>query len=152
MEIYQHLNYGGGTQNPTKIIVHAMGEFIHSNDGDFYAVQWLNKLHLSAHCLITPSGSIIRCREDSLMAWHARGFNDNTLGVEFLVPGLHDYETFKEAIQTDWVSLPQLSAGIELIKRWRLVWPIEGILRHSDVSPERKVDPGSGFPFDKLTA
>jgi N-acetyl-anhydromuramyl-L-alanine amidase AmpD len=146
--INKKLIYGGRkTNEPDTIIVHSMGEKIKNNDRIYDAFEWLDFLKLSAHALILPNGDLIRCRNDDQRAWHAKGNNTNSLGVEFLVPGIHDYASFLELIKTDWVSDEQYSTGIEIIKQWKNEHRIENILRHSDVSPGRKVDPGAGFKW-----
>lgn len=126
-----------------------MGEYI-KDDQEYYAVDWLKKLGLSAHALITPDGTVIRCRSDSEGAWHAKGFNKNSLGIEYLVKGVHNYGTFLEAIKTDYVTPEQYQAGLAQIAEWVEQHPIHSIDRHSDLSPGRKVDPGSGFPWQQL--
>ncbi len=144
------LEHGRSTNTPTKIIVHAMAEFLEGGDRDLHAAPFLDKLGLSAHILITPSGDLIRCRNDNEGAWHAKGHNTNSLGIEFLVPGCHTYETFKTAIKEDWVSETQYQAGLACIQNWCNAWHIKSVERHSDVSVGRKVDPGKGFPIDRL--
>ena len=70
-------------QTPNKIVVHAMGEFINNKP----AWAFLESIGLSAHIFVTPSGVIVRSRKDRQGAWHAKGFNTDSLGIEFLVPG-----------------------------------------------------------------
>jgi len=99
--INAHIPYGGGKQRPTEIIVHCMAENIQNeNNPEVYdhAVAFLNEYKLSAHALIAPNGDIYRCRFDEEQAWHARGHNKNTLGIEFLVQGDHNYGSFVENI------------------------------------------------------
>jgi len=148
--IQQHLDHGGGHNLPETIVVHSMGEQINDRGKIYSAVDWLEFLKLSAHALITPSGDVIRCRHDEEGAWHARGYNKNSLGVEFLVEGVHDYGTFLEKIKTDYVTTAQYASGVELIKNWMNHHDIESVKRHSDVSPGRKVDPGSGFRWTEF--
>ena len=143
--------HGGGALEPTMIIVHAMAEFIDTNAQDYYAPEWLEKLGLSAHVLVTPSGVAIQGRDFELEAWHAKDHNDKALGIELLVPGLHTYETFIRAISVpNWPAEPQYLVAIAVIREWieKYNIPRSDVQRHSDVSPGRKVDPGSGFPWD----
>jgi AmpD protein len=144
---YAHLAHGGSSENhPNKIVVHCMGEFIVDQTAN-HAPDFLDGYKLSAHALVEPNGDIIRCRDDDERAWHARGYNTNSLGVEFLVEGEHTYATFLEAIKTEYVTTAQWEAGVELVKEWAFLYsiPEENIHRHSDLSPGRKVDPGEGF-------
>lgn len=144
------LETGAENQSPQKIIVHAMAEYIQTDPHDYHAVDWLRKLGLSAHAFVTPSGVIIRSREDEQGAFHAKGFNSDTLGIEFLVPGVHTYVTYIEAIKKRYLTTAQYSAGVELIQSWKTQHNISAIDRHSDLDPGRKVDPGKGFPWERF--
>ena len=138
---------GRSKQEPGRIVVHAMAEYIDTDDRDYDARSWLDKLGLSVHALIAPSGVVIRCRSDYQGGYHAKGYNTDSLGVEILVPGLHTYETFLDALQTPYYSTKQSSALVELVRGWLGRHAIEEGNRHSDLSPGRKVDPGAGFPW-----
>ena len=151
------LSHGGGHQVPERLIIHAMGEWIVDKDGNsYYADEWLKHLGLSAHRLITPSGVEIQCRPDNRVAYHAKGHNLNTIGIEFLVPGVFyakDYGSgndrdFLEVMKSDWLTVPQYWAGVESARGIISQHGIEVIERHSDVDPDRKSDPGSGFPWE----
>lgn len=142
--------YGGGDNTPGLIVVHAIGEFIDTAAEDYFAPDFLDTLGLSAHVFITPSGVPIRCRDDSEIAWHAKGFNGDSLGIEFLVPGLHTYSTFMQVLSTDYVSVSAFATGAEVIQNWISEHDITLIRKHSDLSPGRKVDPGNGFPWKAL--
>ena len=149
-DLHRYLPHGSDTNNPSRIIVHAMGEWILYGDEPMFAANFLDEIGLSAHALIGSQGEVIICRRDTEGAYHAKGHNTDTLGVEFLVPGKHDYASFVEAIKEPWVSDAQLEAGVSLIRRWKQRWDIKTVVRHSDVDPERKVDPGDGFPWERL--
>jgi len=123
--------------NPHEIIIHAMGEYINDKAAKF-APNFLEEYGLSAHALIVPNGDVMICRQTDECAHHALGHNIDSLGVEFLVHGLHDYGSFLEAIKTDWVTPEQYAAGIELVSTWRKGFNIKG----------RKVDPGAGFKWE----
>lgn len=135
-----------------RIIVHSMGEYIISDKDALtrHASEHLAHEKLSVHALATPGGDIIRCRRDDQGAAHARGYNSSSLSIEALVPGTHDYTTFLKAIKKDWVSKEQYEAILFQCQEWMGIWPIEAIERHSDIDPERKKDPGAGFPWDRL--
>ncbi len=123
-----------------------MGEYIIDPE-PIHAPDFLDKYKLSAHALVKPNGDIYICRDDDEVAWHARGHNTDSLGIEFLVEGEHTYATFLDKIKTPYLSVMQLDAGIEAVKTWLASYPIEELVRHSDISPGRKVDPGDGFPW-----
>ena len=138
-------------QNPNKIVLHSMGEYILFDSGEKkHAYDFLKSIGLSVHALICPDGTVMRCREDTQGAWHAKGFNKDSLGVEFLVKGAHTYGSFKKAIKKPYITFEQHVAGVELLRQWRLVHEIKSIDRHSDLSPNRKKDPGQGFPWKQF--
>lgn len=145
----RYLPHGGDKINePDRIVVHCMAEYI--NDPDpIFALDFLDQYKLSAHALVAPDGDIYICRRDDQRAWHARGYNTNSLGIEFLVEGEHNYASFVEAIKTPYVTTAQWEAGVEAVRRWVDTYniSINAIDRHSDLSPGRKVDPGEGFPW-----
>lgn len=146
-----HLKHGGKSlQKPTIIVIHAMGEFISGDGWDKHAVQFLNKAGLSAHSLIAPDSINYRLRKDTERAYHAQDFNTNSLGMEFLVAGMHDYGSFLKAISEPYLTKVQYETGVAQVKEWIELWDIKKIVRHSDISPERKVDPGIGFPWQKF--
>ena len=147
-----YIDHGGiGINKPKMVVVHAMAEFITPADGKpVHARDFLVDYGLSAHVLIEPDGTWLRCKDDDEIAWHALNHNKNSLGVEILVPGEHNYETFLRAIRkNNWQTLSQLDSSAELVAKWCSKYDIElsMVKRHSDLSPERKVDPGSGFPW-----
>jgi len=140
-----HLTAGDkyGIQVPEIIVMHAMGEYIAGK----HAVPFLADIDLSAHSLIDSDGNNYRCREDNEVAYHAAGHNINSLGLETLVKGDFIYSTFLEAMKTEYVTDSQYTEILRQVREWLDLWPIKKIVRHSDLSPERKVDPGVGFPW-----
>ncbi len=57
---------GQGTQSkPDRIVVHAMAEFLDLDPDDRYAHDYLGQRGLSAHVLITPTGTAIRRGADT---------------------------------------------------------------------------------------
>jgi N-acetyl-anhydromuramyl-L-alanine amidase AmpD len=144
--------HGGDRVNvPKTIIIHCMGEYIADGQGGYdHAVEFLDKYKLSVHSLIASDGTNFRCRQDDQHAWHARGHNRDSLGMEFLVPGDHDYRTFIETIKNHYTTTEQYQAGVAQVREWIARYDIERITRHSDISPGRKVDPGRGFPWRKF--
>ena len=148
---HEPLEAGNKHNKPKMIVVHYMGEFI-TDPYPIHAQDFLAKLGLSAHALICPNGDVIVCRCDDEGAYHARGYNTDSLGVEFLVQGNHDYTSFIETIKTDYVTAAQWDAGVEVVKNWATAWniPKEKVVRHCDISPGRKVDPGTGFKWTEF--
>jgi N-acetyl-anhydromuramyl-L-alanine amidase AmpD len=158
VEVDMHLPYGDSyhgqqtlVNRPEIIIVHAMAEFIRDTDDKVYhAVDWLDELKLSAHLLVAPDGVEYRCREDNEVAWHAMGHNYDTLGIEFLVSGIHRRHSFHQAIRNDYVTELQYNTGVHAVKNWTSIHSIRDIKRHSDIDSSRKQDPGIGFPWEQF--
>lgn len=145
------LPYGPGSQEPPELLViHAMAEFIDYNGEILSAFDLLTRLRLSAHKLAYPSGVIQTTRHDLQGAWHAKGFNTKSLGIEVLVPGVHDYNSFLKAMQEDWVGETQYQAVLADCQEWMKLWPIKRVETHHNLDPTRKYDPGPGFPMKRL--
>ncbi len=154
------LPHGGGKQTPTEVIIHAMAEYIIVDPktakrygikaGEYHAFRWLDVIKLSAHSLITTNGGNIRTRRDEASAWHAKNHNTGTLGIEFLVPGSHDYAGFLRSMRLDY--LPELAyqAGLDQVREWLNIFEISIVTTHAEIDPNRKHDPGTGFPFDRF--
>lgn len=146
------LAHGADRQTPRRIIVHAMAYQLDYEGEHIYAATFLDRIGLSAHILVAPDGTLIRCRDDEQGAWHARGHNTDSLGVEILVPGVYDYGSFLQRIAEPWAGDVQFSAAVDCVTQWCSTWnipPEPGTLdRHSDVDPDRKYDPGRGFHWD----
>ena len=164
MIIHKHLPHGAKSQTPRQIIVHAMQaeyaplavrqalqamgrEAPAFLPGPVYADRFLDLIGLSAHALVKPNGDIVVLREDNEGAYHAKGFNTDSLGIEFLVPGQATYGQFLRSIEQPWVAKNQLLAGARWVAEWMSRWNITQIRGHCDVDPARKKDPGQGFPW-----
>lgn len=160
-------HHGPRARDIDMIIIHSMGEYIRSDGLVYEAHEWLNKLGLSAHYLIHPDGTVVRCVPDHRRAYHAgkskwKGVSDlnhNSIGIEFLVEGIHDYASFLEAIKDpDTFTEDQYSSGKTLCGRLQDKHGIETkmILPHSavsgsDVRPDSpKYDVGDGFNMARL--
>ena len=118
------------------------------------AIQKLTNIQseVSTHYFIKKNGEIIRMVPDLYVAWHAgisrwkkyKLLNKNSIGIEISNPGYQfGYVNFsKKQIK----SLIKLT--IILIKKYKI--NKNHILGHSDVSPDRKMDPGEKFPWEVL--
>lgn len=107
---------------------------------------------VSAHYLVEEDGRVFRLVPEARRAWHAgvsfwRGeadINGRSIGIEIVNPG-HEfgYRTFPDA---------QVESLIDLLADIRTRWVVDDarILGHSDVAPERKIDPGELFPWKRL--
>lgn len=107
---------------------------------------------VSAHYVVGELGEVWRLVPEESRAWHAgrgvwRGqeeLNARSIGVE-IVNGGHDFglPAFTE---------PQISAVIALLRdilARRKLQPRD-VIGHSDLAPDRKLDPGERFPWKRL--
>ena len=110
------------------------------------------KSKVSSHYVIKKNGEILNLVPDLYEAWHAgisswkhfQSLNKNSIGIEITNPGhQHGYKNF---FSKQIFSLKKLLKF--LIKRYRI--KKNCILGHSDISPNRKKDPGEKFPWKTL--
>tara|TARA_Y100000816_G_scaffold261897_1_gene219236 strand:+ start:1850 stop:2578 length:729 start_codon:yes stop_codon:yes gene_type:complete len=110
------------------------------------------KFKVSSHYLIKRNGEILILVPEFYVAWHAglsnwknyRRLNKNSIGIELTNPGhQHGYKNF---------SKKQIFSLRKLLKYLIKNFKIEkkSILGHSDISPDRKKDPGEKFPWRNL--
>ncbi len=107
--------------------------------------QTIQDLKVSSHFFIRRDGELIQFVSCSKRAWHAglsnwRGrerCNDFSIGIE--LEGTDD-QPFADA---QYVTLGKL------IPCLTLVYPIQEIVGHSDISPGRKTDPGRCFDWSR---
>lgn len=103
---------------------------------------------VSAHYLIGRDGTVWQLVDEALRAWHAgagdwrgRGdVNSRSIGIELDNDGASPFA----APLMD--ALEPLLAGI--LERWSI--PPAGVIAHSDMAPDRKVDPGPRFDWQRL--
>jgi len=107
---------------------------------------------VSAHYFIKNNGDIISLVPDLYEAWHAGKskwgsynlINKYSIGIEISNPG-HNliYKNFNSR---------QINSLKKLLKRLIKNYQIKtkNILGHSDIAPNRKIDPGEKFPWKKL--
>jgi AmpD protein len=104
---------------------------------------------VSAHVLIRRGGEVVQFVSFNRRAWHAgescfegrRGCNDFSIGVE--LEGCDDvpYESIQYSALTELVSC--------LAGAWPVLMP-HRIVRHSDIAPGRKTDPGPAFEWERF--
>ena len=111
------------------------------------------KTKVSCHYLIKNNGEILTLVPELYNAWHAgisrwknfRSINKYSIGIEISNPGHeHKYRKFsKKQIQS------LLNLSLYLKSKYKI--KKEFILGHSDISPDRKKDPGEKFPWKYLS-
>lgn len=153
-----HVSFGDSRKNPDlvnkpkQIIIHCMGQYIIDKDGvRWSAHKWLEKLRISAHRIVWTEDHIIKMRSDFERAYHAKGHNTDTLGMEFVVEGeFRNLEELNERIKEPYLTDYQYDAGLWQVRDWMKKHNIEqlndNITTHVKLSPERRQDPGVGFP------
>lgn len=110
------------------------------------------KAEVSSHYFIEESGKIRQLVADDKRAWHAgksfwdgeTDINSYSIGIEIVNPGhTCGYREFPEK---------QIRAVIKLCKKLVKKYGIApaNVLAHSDIAPERKLDPGELFPWQRL--
>lgn len=108
----------------------------------------IHQMQVSSHVLIKRSGEIVQFVPFHQRAWHAgqsnyqgrERCNDFSIGIE--LEGT-DMDSFED------IQYQQLT---QLVDTLRSTYPTiaENITGHSDISPGRKKDPGTGFDWHKL--
>jgi N-acetyl-anhydromuramyl-L-alanine amidase AmpD len=143
-------------------VIHAHAEWVVDGGNDagggagriWHCTDWLRAIGLSVHAWCLPDGRIVREVDSWDTAWHAKGFNERSIGMEFVVPGVWTYDKIHAAWTTGTPGLYsglQLEAGIEWYRARAREHGIplapEALRTHHDLDPTRKVDPGRQFPF-----
>ncbi len=100
---------------------------------------------VSCHYLIGKSGLIYKMVDENDIAWHAgnsswrkdKNLNNSSIGIELVNNG---FEKFPNK------QISSLMILLKLIKK-KFKIKSENILGHSDIAPDRKIDPGPLFPW-----
>lgn len=108
--------------------------------------QSIRDIKVSAHFFIRRNGEIIQFVPCDRRAWHAgvsswQGrdrCNDFSIGIE--LEGTDDIAFTEQQYQT----------LLSLIEALKAHYPIAEIVRHSDIAPGRKTDPGPYFDWNRL--
>lgn len=139
------------------IILHYTAE---DNDG---SLKVLTQGEVSSHYLI-PDGDddkIYQLVDDNKRAWHAgrssfRGksaLNDTSLGIEIVSDGIKgkysDYRPYEGFVDFQPKQIAKVAQLISMLSSKYAIDPTH-ILGHSDIAPNRKIDPGAKFPWEYL--
>jgi N-acetylmuramoyl-L-alanine amidase len=118
------------------------------------AIDWLSReeSRVSCHYVVDDLGAVTQMVPEHLRAWHAgisywhgeTDINSASIGIEIHNPGHADgYPDFTEPQMQSVLALCQ-----DIVAR-NGIRP-ENVLAHSDVAPERKIDPGEKFNWRLL--
>ena len=107
---------------------------------------------VSSHYTVDEHGTVYAHVPENLRAWHAgvsswggaTDINSRSIGIEIVNPG-HEYG-YRPFAKVQIATVIELSKAI--VKRWPI--PPARVLAHSDVAPQRKLDPGEKFPWARL--
>ncbi len=124
------------------------------------SISLLTTSKVSAHYLITdePRPRIMRLVDESRSAWHAghsawfgrSWLNANAIGIEIVNDGYtKDAEGNRQWTPYSEAQIERTIALIRDIAHRHDISP-ENIVGHSDIAPQRKVDPGPLFPWNRL--
>jgi N-acetylmuramoyl-L-alanine amidase len=132
---------------------------LHYTSSDFSkSLRTLTRGEVSSHYLIAQQPpKIYRLVDEDRRAWHAgdsqwRGrtwLNSSSIGIELVNPGYRDTPQGRIWYPYAQEQIELLVALLGDIARRHQLAPIN-IVGHSDIAPQRKVDPGPLFPWLRL--
>ena len=82
----------------------------------------------------------LKLRDDALFAW-PNEYTEPYDGDEPVLIGTEYWQPFPE---------PQLAALEQLLALLREEYQIKWLVGHNEIAPERKIDPGPAFPWDRF--
>ena len=108
---------------------------------------------VSCHYFIKKNGEIILMVPDIHIAWHAgisnwkkyKSLNKNSIGIEISNSG-HNFK-YKKFSKKQIFAIIKLSRFLK--KKYNI--KVKNFLGHSDIAPDRKIDPGEKFPWKYLS-
>ncbi|WP_081614928.1 N-acetylmuramoyl-L-alanine amidase [Paracoccus sp. N5] len=132
-------------QAPSLVVLHYTG----MADGASARARLCDpEAEVSAHWLVHEDGRVESLVPEDRRAWHAgagrwRGLDDvnsRSIGIELVNPGDRPFPE------------PQMAALEHLLRGIMARWDIgpAGVIAHSDMAPDRKIDPGPRFDWRRL--
>lgn len=153
-------NFSEREKNIDLIVLHSIslpeGEYDNDNVEDLFmnklnfdlhsSFQSLRNVKVSAHLYVKRDGTIIQFVPFNKCAWHAgesifkgrKNCNEFSIGIE--IQGKVDEEYTREQYEN-------LKKIVDALK---IFFQIDDVVAHSEISPERKKDPGPLFDWSKL--
>ncbi|MYN13700.1 N-acetylmuramoyl-L-alanine amidase [Pusillimonas sp. TS35] len=134
----------------------------YTSSGNEASLKTLTEHNVSAHYLVTdePRPRVYQLVDESRRAWHAgvsswygrSDINTSSIGIEIVNAG-RGYTDVHNS-QPHWQQYPDVqikvvTALIRDIARRHQIKPVN-IVGHSDIAPQRKIDPGPMFPWREL--
>ncbi|KXJ65156.1 N-acetylmuramoyl-L-alanine amidase [Achromobacter xylosoxidans] len=125
---------------------------------DAESLRLLSKGKVSAHYLIDLDGRAYRLVDESRAAWHAGAsswygniaMNSTSIGIEIVNPGWTEGSNGERVWHPyDSRQVRALTILLRDIVQRHNIAP-ENVVGHSDIAPQRKVDPGPLFPWKPL--
>jgi len=124
------------------------------------ALNTLTLGEVSSHYLIDSNPPVIyRLVDEDRRAWHAGDsswqgrtwLNASSIGIEIVHPGYRDTPQGRHWYPWDPQQIERLIPLLQdILQRHDL--PPERVIGHSDIAPQRKLDPGPLFPWQQLAA
>ena len=96
--------------------------------------------NVSIHVLVTKYGDIFRLVPDEMMAWHCRGYNSISLGIEMERARDDEDGPYPESqleAAAAWIAVKCVQYGI----------PLNKVHAHAELDPGRRRDPRN-FPWE----
>lgn len=140
---------------------------LHYTDGSFErSLRTLTEQGVSAHYLVSDETPprIYQLVPEDRRAWHAgvsswRGntmLNASSIGIEIVNTGRDKNPEMRNGMAASFAPYPraQIDAVVALVKdivKRHQIRP-ERVLGHSDIAPQRRIDPGPLFPWQRLAA
>lgn len=146
------MNYSTRNKNKTVkfIIIHYTGMI---NFSKAFEKLFITNSKVSCHYLISREGIIYNLLPIKYKAWHAgiskwqnyNSLNDYSVGIELENKG-HEFG-YQDFTKKQYISLNKLITSLVFVTRVNN----SNIIGHSDISPNRKKDPGERFKWNLIT-
>lgn len=130
----------------------------YTSANDAESLRLLSQGDVSAHYLITGKARVYRLVDENRAAWHAgvsrwfeqTSLNFTSIGIEIVNAGWQEQpDGSKTYAPYDAGQIQALQILLKDIVARQGIRP-ENIVGHSDIAPQRKVDPGPLFPWREL--
>jgi N-acetylmuramoyl-L-alanine amidase len=131
-----------------------------TDEGLADSLRILTQQQVSSHYLLSDESPprIYRLVPEDRRAWHAgesawknhAGLNASSIGIEIVNPGLVKQADGSSAFAPYPPEQIELLVALvkDIVARHQIL--PERVLGHSDIAPQRKIDPGAAFPWKRL--